>query len=91
MDRQPAGGFASMGMHESQSRMLENQIGRSRAFMDWLYPQMTDVFGDIGLVSADELFGAANAVERGYIRTEADEVHYNLHILLRFELETLLI
>ncbi len=91
MDMMPAGGYASMGMHESQSRMLENQIGRSRAFMDWLYPQMLDVFGDFGLSSPDELFAAVNRVEAGYIRTEADEVHYNLHVLMRFDLERALI
>jgi len=91
MDLMPAGGYASMGVHESQSRMLENQIGRSRAFMEWLYPQMLDVFGDIGLSSPDELFAAVNRVEAGYIRTEADEVHYNLHVLMRFDLERALI
>ena len=87
MDLTLAGGYASMGIHESQSRMLENQIGRSRAFMEWLYPQMCDVFGDIGLASPGELFSAVNRVETGFIRTEADEVHYNLHVLLRFDLE----
>lgn len=87
MDFSPAGGYASMGVHESQSRMLENQIGRSRAFMEWLYPQMRDVFGGIGLSSPDELFENINKVETGFIRTEADEIHYNLHVLLRFDLE----
>lgn len=87
MDRTPAGGYASMGIHESQSRMLENQIGRSRGFMEWLYPQMKQVFGDIGLASPDELFAVVNKVETGFIRTEADEVHYNLHVALRFDLE----
>jgi len=87
MDRTPAGGYASMGIHESQSRMLENQIGRSRAFMEWLYPQMKELFGDFGINSPDELFAIINKVETGFIRTEADEIHYNLHVLLRFELE----
>ncbi|MDQ6988557.1 MAG: carboxypeptidase M32 [Mariprofundaceae bacterium] len=91
MDRTPAGGHASMGIHESQSRMLENQIGRSRAFMDWLYPQMVDVFGDIGVDGPDELFAVVNRVESGFIRTESDEVHYNLHVLMRFDLEQQLI
>ena len=91
MDRMPAGGYVSMGIHESQSRMLENQIGRSRAFMDWLFPQMKEVFGDIGVDGPDELFAAVNRVESGFIRTEADEVHYNLHILMRFDLERALI
>jgi carboxypeptidase Taq len=91
MDLMPAGGYASMGVHESQSRMLENQIGRSRAFMDWLYPQMVEVFGDIGVSSPDELFAIVNKVESGFIRTEADEVHYNLHVMMRFDLELALI
>ncbi len=91
MDRLPAGGYASMGVHESQSRMLENQIGRSRAFMDWLHPQMRDVLGEYGLASPQQLFAAINRVQPGFIRTEADEVHYNLHIMMRFDLERALI
>jgi len=87
MDLTPAGGYASMGIHESQSRMLENQIGRSRPFMEWLYPMMVQIFGDIGLDSPQELFDLVNQVSTGFIRTEADEIHYNLHVLLRFDLE----
>ena len=87
MDRTLAGNYASMGIHESQSRMLENQIGRSRPFIERLYPQMRDAFGDFGLDSPQELYKAANRVETGFIRTEADEVHYNLHVLMRFDLE----
>ena len=84
---QPAGEHASMGVHESQSRLAENQIGRSRAFMDVLYPRMRDAFGDIGVDGPDALYRAVNGVSPGFIRTEADEIHYNLHIMLRFELE----
>lgn len=91
MDRTPAGGYASMGIHESQSRMLENQIGRSRAFMEWLLPKMREVFGHDVADNAEALFFAVNKVTPGFIRTEADEVHYNLHVLLRFELEIALI
>jgi carboxypeptidase Taq len=87
----PAGAAASMGVHESQSRLYENQIGRSRAFAQWLYPQLTEAFGDVGLASAEELHRANNAVATGFIRTEADEVHYNLHVMMRFELERALI
>ncbi|MHA3915809.1 carboxypeptidase M32 [Halovulum sp. GXIMD14793] len=83
----PIGEHCSMGVHESQSRMFENQIGRSRAFMEVLYPAMRDAFGDFGIASPDELFAAANDVQTGFIRTEADEVHYNLHIILRYQLE----
>ena len=77
----------SMGVHESQSRFWENQIGRSRPFADYLHPAMQAAFGDYDLAGPDALYAAVNAVRTGYIRTEADEVHYNLHILLRFELE----
>jgi len=81
------GSGVSMGVHESQSRIYENQLGRSPAFTGWLYGQMRDAFGDIGVDSAEDFTRAVNAVHSGYIRTEADEVHYNLHIMLRFDLE----
>ncbi|MEX3011719.1 carboxypeptidase M32 [Hoeflea sp. TYP-13] len=87
----PAADYCSMGVHESQSRFWENQIGRSRAFADWLYPQMKEAFGEFSLAGPDALYAAVNRVHSGFIRTEADEVHYNLHILLRFELERELI
>jgi len=83
----PLGQGASMGVHESQSRIYENQLGRSPAFTGWLYHQMTDVFGDFGVADADAFYATVNAVHKGYIRTEADEVQYNLHIMLRFDLE----
>ena len=88
---QPAGEHASMGVHESQSRLAENQIGRSRAFMEVLFPRMGDAFGDFGAHDPETLYRAVNRVQPGFIRTEADEVHYNLHIMLRFELERALI
>jgi carboxypeptidase Taq len=77
----------SMGVHESQSRIYENQLGRSRAFTGWLFAQMRDAFGDFGIDDEDAFFGTVNRVNKGYIRTEADEVQYNLHVLLRFDLE----
>ncbi len=89
--RTPAGQYASMGVHESQSRMLENQIGRSRAFTEWMFGVMQAEMGDFGLATPGDLYRAVNRVEAGYIRTEADEVHYNLHILMRFELESAMI
>lgn len=88
---QPAGASVSMGVHESQSRLAENQIGRSAAFSAWLLPRMTAAFGDIGVGSAEELHRAVNCVGPGFIRTEADEVHYNLHIMMRFDLERALL
>ncbi|MEM1382656.1 MAG: carboxypeptidase M32 [Pseudomonadota bacterium] len=87
----PAAGAVSMGVHESQSRFWENQVARSRAFADWLFPAMAGAFPGLDLAGPDAFYAAVNRVETGFIRTEADEVHYNLHILLRFELERELI
>ena len=81
----------SMGVHESQSRSFENQIGRSRAFAGWLFGAMTEAFGDLGLDGEDAFYATLNRVQSGHIRTEADEVHYNLHILMRFDLERALV
>ncbi|RBW57779.1 carboxypeptidase M32 [Ruegeria sp. A3M17] len=83
----PLGRGVSMGVHESQSRIYENQLGRSRAFTGWLFGQMKDAFGDFGITDADAFYATVNGVHNGYIRTEADEVQYNLHIMLRFDLE----
>lgn len=83
----PLGNGVSMGVHESQSRIYENQIGRSRAFTGWLYGQMRDQFGDFGIPDEDAFYASANRVSDGFIRTEADELQYNLHVLLRFDLE----
>ncbi|MFP4274555.1 MAG: carboxypeptidase M32 [Paracoccaceae bacterium] len=87
----PAGQGASMGVHESQSRIYENQLGRSRAFCGWLYGAMRDAFGDFGVPDEDSFYATVNRVHRGFIRTEADELQYNLHILMRFDLERALI
>ncbi|WP_372838625.1 carboxypeptidase M32 [Phaeovulum sp.] len=87
----PLGHGVSMGVHESQSRIYENQLGRSRAFTSWLFTQMQAQFGDIGLADADAFYAAVNAVRPGYIRTEADELQYNLHVMLRFDLERAMI
>ncbi|MFP7570502.1 carboxypeptidase M32 [Marivita sp. S2033] len=87
----PLGRGVSMGVHESQSRIYENQLGRSRAFNGWLHVQMRDAFGDFGIDDPDAFYGTVNRVHKGYIRTEADEVQYNLHVLLRFDLERKLI
>jgi carboxypeptidase Taq len=87
----PLGQGVSMGVHESQSRSYENQLGRSRAFTGWLFGRMREVFGDFGIADADGFYRAVNRVHPGHIRTEADEVHYNLHVMLRFDLERALI
>jgi len=87
----PVGQGVSMGVHESQSRSYENQLGRSRAFTGWLFGRMREVFGAFGIADAEGFYRAVNRVHPGYIRTEADEVHYNLHIMMRFDLERALI
>lgn len=87
----PIGNGVSMGVHESQSRSYENQLGRSEAYCGWLYGRMREVFGDIGVSSERDFYRAVNAVRPGYIRTEADELQYNLHVMLRFDLERALI
>ncbi|WP_347268244.1 carboxypeptidase M32 [Paracoccus sp. (in: a-proteobacteria)] len=83
----PLGRGVSMGAHESQSRIYENQLGRGRAFTGWLYQRMSDAFGGLSVPDADAFYATVNRVAPGYIRTEADEVQYNLHIMLRFDLE----
>ncbi len=87
----PLGQGVSMGVHESQSRIYENQLGRSAPFCGWLLGRMQSVFGDIGVADADAFYRIVNRVHRGYIRTESDEVQYNLHIMLRYDLERALI
>lgn len=87
----PLGRGVSMGVHESQSRIYENQLGRSRAFTSFLHARMTAVFGDFGMDNPEVFYAAVNRVAPGFIRTEADEVHYNLHVLMRFDIERALI
>jgi len=87
----PLGQGVSMGVHESQSRIYENQLGRSAAFTGHLFTLMQEQFGYFGVPDAAAFHGAVNRVTSGYIRTEADEVHYNLHVLLRFDIERQLI
>jgi len=87
----PLGRGVSMGVHESQSRIYENQLGRSQAFCGWLYGRMRDLFGDFGVTNELDFYRVVNQVGQGYIRTESDEVQYNLHVLMRFHLERALI
>lgn len=88
----PLGDSVSSGIHESQSRLWENQVGRSRAFWRYFFPQAQRIFRD-SLKGVDEeaLFRAFNFVAPSYIRVEADEATYNLHIMLRFEMERALV
>ncbi len=84
----PMGSSASLGIHESQSRMWENQVGRSLPFWHYFFPIAQKMFRDsLGDVKLDDFYAAINNVEPSYIRVEADEATYNLHILLRYELE----
>jgi len=82
----------SLGVHESQSRLWENVVGRSRPFWQYYYRQLQDFFpGQLQAVSLNEFFRAINKVQPSFIRVEADEVTYNLHIFVRFELEQALV
>ena len=83
---------ASSGIHESQSRLWENLVGRSLSFWRSFYPRLQAVFPDqLGSVSLETFYQAINKVERSLIRTDADEVTYNLHVIIRFELELALL
>lgn len=84
----PLGGGVSMGVHESQSRLWENLVARSRPFWSYSYPRLQEAFPEaLGGVGLESFYRAVNAVRPSPIRTEADELTYNLHVLLRFELE----
>ena len=87
----PLGQAASLGIHESQSRLWENRVGRSRSFWKSWWPDLIQAFPDLTGHNHEQCWRASNAVERSFIRVEADEVTYDLHILLRFELETKLL
>jgi carboxypeptidase Taq len=84
-------GGSSNGIHESQSRMIENQVGRSRPFWSFFQPVLAEFFPQFRSADAETLYRTANAVSPSLIRVEADEVTYNFHIMLRFELEAGLI
>jgi len=88
----PPGSYVSLGIHESQSRMWENAVGRSRPFWQHFFPTLqrlcSSAFGDVPL---DDFYFAINSVQPSLIRVEADEATYNLHIIIRFELEQALI
>jgi len=89
---EPLGRAVSLGIHESQSRMWENQVGRSRQFWNWLHAHLPEFLGDgAKSFSRDQLYEAANVVEPGFIRVEADEATYNLHVMIRFEIERALL
>ena len=88
LDGTPLGEGTSMSTHESQSRLWENLVGRSRSFWQYAYPRLQATFPDqLNSVDLDTFYRAINKVEPSLIRTDADEVTYNLHIMLRFDFE----
>jgi len=92
LEHTPLAEGASLGLHESQSRLWENLVGRSRAFWRGYFPTLTEHFPQqLSDVSGNAFYRAVNKVEPSLIRVEADEVTYNLHVMLRFEIERALI
>jgi len=88
----PLGEYASLGIHESQSRLWENNIGRSYEWWQTVYPRLQTVFPkQLGAVSLEMFYKAINKVQPSLIRTEADEVSYHFHVMIRYELEKKLI
>jgi carboxypeptidase Taq len=83
----PIGEAVSLGIHESQSRLWENHVGRSRAFWQWALPRFAKHFGKSSSVSLDALWTTLQVVRPSLIRVEADQVTYNLHVAIRFEIE----
>ena len=92
LDFQPAGEANGLGVHESQSRLWENQVGRSREFCEWALPLWQKHFPqNMDGVDSEALWQAVNLVEPSLIRVEADEATYNVHIMIRYEIEKKLI
>ena len=88
LERTPLGHGASLAIHESQSRLWENLVGRSRPFWEHFYPRLQEYFpAQLGNIDLETFYKGINKVEPSLIRTEADEATYNLHIMLRLELE----
>ena len=84
-------GGATTGLHESQSRLFENYVGRSRAFIHYLYPTLLELFPQqLNGVTEEEIYRAVNRAEPSLIRTEADELTYPLHVMVRYEIERML-
>ena len=88
LDRTPLGTGTSLGIHESQSRMWENLVGRSKVFWTAYFPRLQEFFPEqLGEIDLGDFYRMINKVERSLIRVEADEATYDLHIMVRFELE----
>ena len=87
----PMGTYVSLGIHESQSRLWENQVGRSRDFWRHWYPRVQEIFPDLAALAPEDFWLLVNRVKPSHIRVEADEATYNLHLILRFEIEQRLV
>ena len=88
----PLGQAASLSIHESQSRLWENHVGRSHAFWEYYFPQLKSTFKrQLEAVDLDHFYKAINHIKPNLIRTEADELHYHLHVLIRYQIEKRLI
>ena len=88
LERTPLAAGASATLHESQSRLWENVVGRSLPFWRWFYPRVQETFPErLGDVPLEHFHRAVNRVRRSYVRVDADETSYGLHVILRFELE----
>lgn len=83
----PSGDSVSLGIHESQSRLWENHVGRSKPFWERWFPFACECFPQLGTLELDDFLAAIRRAEKSFIRVEADEATYDLHILLRFDLE----
>jgi carboxypeptidase Taq len=83
----PSGTAVSLGIHESQSRLWENHVGRSRAFWERWLPRAAELFPNLRKLPLDDFLAAIHRAEFSFIRVEADEATYDLHILLRFNIE----
>lgn len=92
LDRTPLAGCMSSTLHESQSRLWENVVGRSLPFWRWFYPRVQETFPDpLGEMSLERFHRAVNRARRTFVRVDADETTYGFHIILRFELEQALV
>jgi len=88
----PSGEYVSLGIHESQSRIWENNIGRAKHWWEFLYPKLQAVFpNQLSEITLDEFYKAINKVQPSLIRTSADELTYHVHVMIRYEIEKALI
>ncbi len=84
----PSGAAISLGIHESQSRLWENQVGRSKEYWSFMYPRLKKYFPEnLKNIKLNKFYKGINKIAPNYIRTEADELHYHYHVLIRYELE----